>query len=77
MQANNTTQYILELVEQDISILESQRADIIERFISGSSWSERDVNHGQLLALNKMRGRLQAMIEVASWNCWSKDEGAK
>jgi hypothetical protein len=73
MQATNTTQYILDLVKQDISILESQREDILERFISGASWSERDVNHGQLLALAKVRGRLEAMIKVQSWTCWAQE----
>src|SRR4029077_16585981 len=62
--SENTTQYILDLVKQDISILEAQRIDIIERFISGSSWSERDINHGQLLALAKVRGRLEAMLSL-------------
>jgi hypothetical protein len=64
----NTVQYILELVEQDISILEAHRADIIDRFITTGSWIERDINHGQLLALAKVRGRLEAMIGVPDWN---------
>jgi hypothetical protein len=61
--SENTIQYILSLVEQDISILEAQREDIIDRFISSGSWAERDINHGQLLALGKVRGRLEAMLE--------------
>ena len=65
--STDRTQYILSLIEQDISVLEAQRADIIERFLSGSSWSERDVNHGQLMALAKVQGRLRAMIESQSW----------
>jgi hypothetical protein len=60
----NPVQYILSLVLQDISVLEAQRLDIIERFISGASWSERDINHGQLLALSKVRGRLEAMLKL-------------
>ena len=66
MSTNSDTQYILSLVLQDISILEAQRADIIERFLSGASWSERDINHGQLLALAKVRGRLEAIVESAN-----------
>jgi len=59
MQDSTKLGYILSLVEQDISILESQRIDILER-------SGRDINHGQLLALAKLKGRLGAMIEAQS-----------
>jgi hypothetical protein len=59
----NTLKYVLSLVEQDISILEAQRIDIIDRFLTSASWTERDINHGKLLALAKVKGRLEAMIE--------------
>jgi hypothetical protein len=52
-------EYILSLVLQDISVLKSRRVDLIE---GRADWSEIDVNHGQLLALAKVRGRLEAML---------------
>lgn len=62
-------EYILSLVEQDISILKTQRLDLIERYrAGGNDMSERDINHGQLLALSKIKGRLEAMLEIQSWN---------
>jgi hypothetical protein len=67
MQANHTIQYILELVLQDISILEAQHESLQSEFISDYDyWMKRDVNHGQLLALAKVRGRLEAMLEYAN-----------
>jgi hypothetical protein len=77
MQDPNTTQYILNFVERDIAQLYDVRHNLLIRraqtdFQNLTVYSaineDLTQNHGEILALARTRGRLEAMLEGHALN---------
>ena len=56
-------QYLLDLVKAELAALDAERETLCDAFIATGNWRNRDVNFGETLALAKIRGRLEAIIE--------------